>query len=142
MWRQLMPGAMSNNPYYDNDDLPDDMRKIIQKYEYETKMNMPNDIILPKKQLEEDLAKKTVEEYERQMKKLLGSSQTNISEAEQVRRKIQPQLDEIQEGMRKIGILLDSDLPDEESFKKFKMLREAYRKYKMIEALVLGQDND
>ena len=103
---------------------------------------MPNDIILPKKQLEEDLAKKTVEEYERQMKKLLGSSQTNISEAEQVRRKIQPQLDEIQEGMRKIGILLDSDLPDEESFKKFKMLREAYRKYKMIEALVLGQDND
>ena len=57
-------------------------------------------------------------------------------------RKIQAELDEMKVAVRKLSILLDSDLPDKESFEKYKMLREAYRKYKMVEKLVLSQDND
>lgn len=136
-----MPGAMSNNPYYDDDELPDEIRDMMNEYHQEKKKIMPPNILLPKDQIEEDLKKQTMDEFQKQMDRML-KEKTNVSEAERVRREIQPQLDEIKEGMRKIGIILDSDLPDEESFKKFKMLREAYRKYKMVERLVLGQDDD
>jgi hypothetical protein len=137
-----MPGASSNTPYYNNSDLPEDMRKIMQEYEYQKKINMPDEIIVPKRQIEEDIAKKTMDEYERQIKKLMGSSTTNITETERLRREIKGELEEIKEGMRKMGVLFDSDLPDEAAFKKYKMLREAYKKYKMVERLVLGQDDE
>lgn len=48
-------------------------------------------------------------------------------------------LDDVKEGMRKMGVLLDTDLPEQEAFEQFKMLREAYKKYKMVEKLVLGE---
>lgn len=136
-----MPGAMSNNPYYDNNELPDELRDMINEYDQEKKKIMPPNIILPEDQIKKDMQEKQMKDFERilndQMKK-----QTNISEVEKLRRELKGELEEIKEGMRKMGVLFDSDLPDEEAFKKYKMLREAYKKYKMVERLVLGQDDD
>jgi hypothetical protein len=70
------------------------------------------------------------------------NEQVNTSEVEKLRREMKNEFEQIKEGMRKMGVLFDSDLPDEEAFKKYKMLREAYKKYKMVERLVLGQDDD
>lgn len=47
---------------------------------------------------------------------------------------------EIKDAIRKIGIMFDEDTPSEKVMKNHKMLRDAYNKYKMIEALILGQD--
>lgn len=44
---------------------------------------------------------------------------------------------EIKDAIRKIGILFGDDAPSKEMMNKHKMLKDAYNKYKMIEALVL-----
>lgn len=59
-----------------------------------------------------------------------------------LREEMQEQLDEIKDAIRKLGILLDSDAPTEEQLKKHKILRDAYKKYKMVEALVLGKGKE
>jgi len=56
---------------------------------------------------------------------------------EQFRRQTNKDIAEIKDSIRKIGILFGEDAPSEEQMKKHKMLKDAYNKYKMIEALVL-----
>ena len=59
---------------------------------------------------------------------------------EQFRRQVTRDIEEIKDAIRKIGILFDEDAPDYQTSKKHKMLKDAYNKYKMIEALVLEGD--
>lgn len=59
---------------------------------------------------------------------------------EQFRRQINKDMAEIKDAIRKIGIMFGEDAPSKEMMEKHKMLKDAYNKYKMIEALVLGQD--
>lgn len=59
---------------------------------------------------------------------------------EQFRRQTNKDMAEIKDAIRKIGIMFGEDAPSKEMMKKHKMLKDAYNKYKMIEALVLGQD--
>ena len=136
-----MPGAASNSPSYGREDLPKELQDMMNDYENEKKKIMPPNIILPQDQIKRDLHEKQLKDYERIVKQKMRE-QADISEVERLRREIKTELEEIKEGMRKMGVLFDSDLPDEEAFKKYKMLREAYRKYKMVERLVLGQDDD
>lgn len=56
---------------------------------------------------------------------------------EQFRRQTNKDLAEIKDAIRKIGIMFREDAPSEETMEKHKMLKDAYNKYKMIEALVL-----
>jgi len=132
-----MPGA---NPYYDRDDLPDELRDMMNEYETQKKKIMPPNIILPEDQIKKDLQKKQMQEFEKILNQHMNE-QVNTSEVEKLRREMKAEFEELKEGMRKMGVLFDSDLPDEEAFKKYKMLREAYKKYKMVERLVLGQDD-
>ena len=59
---------------------------------------------------------------------------------EQFRRQTIKDISEIKDSIRKIGILFGEDAPSKVQMKKHKMLKDAYNKYKMIEALVLEQD--
>ena len=135
-----MPGNMSNDPFYDRNDLPKELQDMMNDYEMEKKKIMPPSIILPQDQIKKDLQEKQMKDYQRILERKMRET-ADISEVERLRRELKGELDEIKEGMRKMGILFDSDLPDEEAFKKYKMLREAYKKYKMVERLVLGQDD-
>lgn len=56
--------------------------------------------------------------------------------------KLAEDIEEIRDVIRQLGILLRSDRPTNEQLQKHKMLREAYEKYKMIEALVLGDQSN
>jgi hypothetical protein len=56
---------------------------------------------------------------------------------EQFRRQTKKDITEIKDAIRKIGILFGDDAPSAAMLKKHKMLKDAYNKYKMIEALVL-----
>ena len=84
-----------------------------------------------KKQFQKDIYK----EWEKQAKRTRDP-------VERLRKELHDELDEIKDAIRKIGILLDSDAPTEEQLEKYKMLKDAYLKYKMIEALVLGKEKD
>ena len=59
---------------------------------------------------------------------------------EQFRRQTIKDIAEIKDSIRKIGILFGEDAPSKAQMKKHKMLKDAYHKYKMIEALVLEQN--
>ena len=59
---------------------------------------------------------------------------------EEFRRQTVKDIAEIKSAIRKIGILLSEDAPSKEMQNKHKMLKDAYKKYKMIEALVLGEE--
>ena len=56
---------------------------------------------------------------------------------EQFRRQTKADIAEIKDAVRKVGIMFGEDAPSKEMMKKHKMLKDAYNKYKMIEALVL-----
>ncbi len=56
---------------------------------------------------------------------------------EEFRRETKEDIAEIKDAIRKIGIMFGDDAPSREMMKKHKMLKDAYNKYKMIEALVL-----
>lgn len=59
---------------------------------------------------------------------------------EEFRRKTTKDISEIKDAIRKLGILFSEDAPSKEMQAKYKMLKDAYKKYKMVEALILGQD--
>lgn len=59
---------------------------------------------------------------------------------EAFRKQTKKELAEIKDAIRKIGIMFDEDAPSKELMEKHKMLKDAYNKYKMIEALITGQD--
>ncbi|MCK5605934.1 hypothetical protein KAR91_28815, partial [Candidatus Pacearchaeota archaeon] len=61
------------------------------------------------------------------------------SDTERLRDEMMRELRDIKKAIHTLGILLESDEPSREDLEKHKTLREAYRKYKMIEALTLGK---
>lgn len=81
-----------------------------------------------------------IKDSQREWQKQMLNDWQEVRKNEEPLRQILRELDDMKRAMRKVSILLDSDLPDEEVFERFRMLREAYRKYKMVENLVLGQD--
>lgn len=82
-------------------------------------------------------ARKAIEqimkEYEQQ-EKLKPKSETQRLRDEMMR-----ELRDIKKAIHTLGILLESDEPSQEDLSNHATLREAYRKYKMIEALTLGK---
>lgn len=58
---------------------------------------------------------------------------------QRLRKEMHDELRDIKKAINKIGIMLDSDAPSQEQLDEHTTLREAYRKYKMIEALTLGK---
>ena len=58
---------------------------------------------------------------------------------QRLRKEMHDELRDIKKAINKIGIMLDSDAPSQEQLEEHTTLREAYRKYKMIEALTLGK---
>lgn len=82
-------------------------------------------------------ARKAIEqimkEYEQQ-EKLKPKSETQRLRDEMMR-----ELKDIKKAIHTLGILLESDEPSQEDLSNHATLREAYRKYKMIEALTLGK---
>ena len=97
-------------------------------------------IVLPQQENERrenehhiDAMKKLMElEYEKQRR--------NPEPIERVRRELLDEIGDIKIAVRKLGILLDCEKPTAKQLEDHKMLREAYQKYKMIEALIFGKD--
>jgi len=78
-------------------------------------------------------------EYQKQIEKMMRGAQTRQDPVDKLRDEMRKELDDIKKAIRKIGVMLDGDAPSKEMLEKHKTLRDAYRKYKMIEALILGQ---
>lgn len=100
--------------------------------------NYPPDIWKP----EEYELHKIKEQEQRKFKDAIMQDWNEIQRKdpnEQFRRQTVKDIAEIKDAIRKIGILLSEDEPSKEMQDKHKMLKDAYKKYKMIEALVLGE---
>ena len=78
-------------------------------------------------------------QFQKQIEDMLRSGQASPDPVGDLRKEMREELEDIKKAIRKIGVMLDGDAPSEEMLKKYKTLRDAYRKYKMIEALILGQ---
>ena len=61
------------------------------------------------------------------------------SETQRLRDEMMREIKDIKKAIHTLGILLESDEPSQEDLSNHATLREAYRKYKMIEALTLGK---
>jgi hypothetical protein len=61
------------------------------------------------------------------------------SDTQRLRDEMMRELRDIKKAIHTLGILLESDEPSQEDLSNHATLREAYRKYKMIEALTLGK---
>ena len=127
---------------YDDDALPDDLRDLLNKRQekiWEDELDM-NKIMLPKKEMQ----RKQMEDQLDAMRKAMDMERRKYEQNDPVQRELRDlrnEVEHLKDAMRKFGILLDTDLPDSRAFEEFKMLREAYKKYKMVEKLVLGEDD-
>ncbi len=77
--------------------------------------------------------------YQKKIEDMMRNERVRQDPVEQLRKEMRGELEDIKRAIRKIGVMLDSDAPTKEMLEKHKTLRDAYRKYKMIEALILGQ---
>lgn len=88
----------------------------------------------------EDANEKARKELERIMKEYEQKDMLKPkSDVERLRDELMREIRDIKKAIHTLGILLDSDEPSQEDLENHKTLREAYRKYKMIEALTLGK---
>jgi len=94
------------------------------------------DVFVPYKHKSDEARRRMERELFKEWDKLGGSTDP----IKRLRGEMHDELDQIKAAIRKIGIMLDGDAPTQEQMEKFKMLKEAYTKYKMIEALVLGKE--
>ncbi len=79
-------------------------------------------------------------EYQKDIEDMMRKArQTSPDPVDKLREEMREELSDIKKAIRKIGVMLDGDAPSEKMLEKHKTLRDAYRKYKMIEALILGQ---
>jgi len=78
-------------------------------------------------------------QFNKDLMKTLGSS--NESPTEKHLRKMEADISEVKGAIRKLGVLLDSDAPTKEQLEKYKTLKDAYNKYKMVEKLILGGES-
>jgi hypothetical protein len=128
----VMPGKYNA---FDINDLPEDMRKLMEKKEQE----IVDKLMIPKEIIEKDHMDTQLEVLRKQME----YERERYARHDPVQRELRDLRNEVEylkDAMRRIGVLLDTDLPDEKMFDEFKMLREAFKKYKMVEKLVLGED--
>lgn len=136
-----MPG---NNQQYD-----DMTKKIMDEYTDQKERDwydnvQPKDIwISPdeKKKVDEEQTSKDAKEA---MQKILDlyeqeKKQKPLNEVDRLRNEMRDEFAEIKKALHILGIMLDQDAPTNEELAEHPTLREAYRKYKMIEALILGQ---
>ena len=84
---------------------------------------------------------KTAEKLEQFQKDLnrLGQIATRKEPWTHFRDEVRGDLKDIRKAIGKLGIMLDCEEPTAEELADHATLREAYRKYKMIEALILGK---
>jgi len=130
----IMPGKYNT---FNVNDLPDELRELMEKQEkeIEDKLIIPKEVIEKQHQLDQlELFRKQIE-YERKKYERDDPIQREL-------RELRNEVEHLKDGMRRIGILLDTDLPDQEAFNQFSALRKAYGKYKMVEKLTLGEDDD
>lgn len=76
---------------------------------------------------------------QKQIEDLMRQTRSRPDPVDKLRKEMREELADIKRAIRKIGVMLDGDAPSTEVLEKHKTLRDAYRKYKMIEALILGQ---
>jgi len=116
-------------------DLIDELAKKVQQ----PQSNVPPEIWTP-----EEYEYRTIREAEkRKFKESIMQDWNEIRKKdpnEEFRRQTVKDIAEIKSAIRKIGILLSEDAPSKEMQNKHKMLKDAYKKYKMIEALVVGEE--
>jgi len=87
--------------------------------------------------------KKERDRQQRQFKEDIFQDWQKMKETdpnEAFRKQTKKDIAEIKDAIRKIGIMFGEDAPSKEMMEKHKMLKDAYNKYKMIEALITGQD--
>ena len=138
-----MPGQGRKIPQDIADMLAREMTKKIDKQFTDTLINRVN--IDPEDPTEiwkpESYEYKKLQEVERRnFKDTIMQDWNEIAKQnpdEQFRRQVTKDIADIKDAIRKIGILFDEDAPSHTTAKKRKMLKDAYNKYKMIEALVL-----
>ena len=128
-----MPGKYN---VYDENDLPKELRKWMEKDE-----EVPQEIMLPRKEVEQKHLNDQIDLLRKQMEYERKKHEQNDPVARELR-DLRNEVEHLKDAMRKIGVLLDTDLPDGEAFDEFKMLRDAFKKYKMVEKLVLGDKDD
>ena len=131
---KLMPGKYNT---FNTNDLPDDIKRLLdyQEEEIEKKLTIPKELY-EKQHYNDQL------DSFRQALELERERQERNDPVKRELRELRNDVEHLKEGMRKLGVLLDTDLPDQKAFEEFKMLREAYKKYKMVEKLVVGEDDD
>lgn len=114
------------------------MEKLSQQVQ-QPQENLPPEIWTP-----EEYEYRTIREAEkRKFKESIMQDWNELRKKdpnEEFRRQTVKDIAEIKSAIRKIGILLSEDAPSKEMQNKHKMLKDAYKKYKMIEALVLGEE--
>lgn len=120
---------------FNEDDIPEDLREILtpEQEEIAGKLVLPKKVVENQYQRDQLDALRKAMEYER---KRFEQHDPVVRELRELRNEVEY----LKNAMRRIGVLLDTDLPDEKMFEEFKMLREAFKKYKMVEKLVLGED--
>lgn len=127
-----MPGKYNT---FNIDDLPEELRDLAKKQEEE----MEKKLAIPKELYEKQHQQDQLDSFRRALEIEREKQERN----DPVKRELvnlRNEVEHLKEGMRKIGVLLDTDLPDDEAFDQFKALRTAYGKYKMVEKLTLGED--
>lgn len=131
---KLMPGKYNT---FNHNDLPDDIRRLMEQQEEEIERKLA----IPKELYEKQHYNDQLDSF-RQALELERERQERNDPVKRELRELRNDVEHLKEGMRKLGVLLDTDLPDQKAFEEFKMLREAYKKYKMVEKLVVGEDDD
>ncbi len=128
-----MPGQYNQ---YNVDDLPEELRDLMKQQEDEIEKKLA----IPKELYEQQHYNDQLDSF-RQALELERERQERNDPVKRELRDLRNEVEHLKEGMRKLGVLLDTDLPDEEVFEQFQGLRKAYGKYKMVEKLTLGEDD-
>jgi len=130
----IMPGKYDT---FNVNDLPDDLRNLMEKHEQE----IEDKLMIPREVLEDQIQRDKLEAFKKQME-FERQRYEQVDPVQRELRDLRNEVEHLKDGMRKIGVLLDTDLPDEEAFNQFSALRKAYGKYKMVENLTLGKEDD
>lgn len=113
-------------------------KKMMDKRDwYEDKMI--KDIWISPTEQEKITAEEKNRKFQKQIEDMMRGDKYKPDPVDKLREEMRDELNDIKKAIHKIGIMLDGDAPSEEMLEKYKTLKDAYRKYKMIEALILGQ---
>lgn len=104
----------------------------------------PKDIWVSPDEQEKINADKSNEKARKELEKIMKAYEQERmlkpkSDTERLREELMREIREIKTAINKLGIMFESEEPSQKDLEKHATLREAYRKYKMIEALTLGQ---